>query len=182
MKYIKYTFLAVYNILRLSIKRLIHFGKLKFEFIQLISPKVSIELEGPNAKLTLKRVEILAGTTLKASGGKIIIGFNVFINKNCMIVAQKRIEIGDGTTIGPNVVIYDHDHIFGRNKNNQKELFRRDNVLIGRNVWIGAGVIILKNTTIGDNCVIGAGTIVSGQVPENTLVIQDRNLKFISIE
>jgi acetyltransferase-like isoleucine patch superfamily enzyme len=99
-----------------------------------------------------------------------------------MIVAQKLIEIGDGTTIGPNVVIYDHDHTFGRSKKTSKDQFRKAEVIIGKNVWIGAGAIILKGTIIGDNCVIGAGTIITGQIQENTLVIQDRNLKFINIE
>lgn len=34
---------------------------------------------------------------------------------------------------------------------------------IGDHVWIGANVVLLKNTTIADDCIIGWGSIVSGK-------------------
>ena len=40
-------------------------------------------------------------------------------------------------------------------------------VHIGRNVWIGAGAVILPGITIGDNSVIGAGSIVTKDIPAN---------------
>lgn len=39
----------------------------------------------------------------------------------------------------------------------------------GKNVWIGANVVILPGVTIGDNSVIAAGAIVSKNVPENVV-------------
>ena len=36
---------------------------------------------------------------------------------------------------------------------------------IGNDVWIGAGVIILRGVTVGDGAVIGAGAIVTKDVP-----------------
>ena len=82
-----------------------------------------------------------------------------------MIVCRKEITIGKGVTIGPNVVIYDHDH----------DMVNRGNLVcksisIGDNTWIGAGSTILKGVSIGDNSVIAAGTIVTKDVPNNTLV------------
>lgn len=38
-------------------------------------------------------------------------------------------------------------------------------IVIGNNVWIGSGVIILKGVTIGDNAVITGGTIVRKDIP-----------------
>ena len=38
-------------------------------------------------------------------------------------------------------------------------------VHIGKNVWIGAGCVILPGVTIGDNTVIGAGSIVTKDIP-----------------
>jgi len=38
-------------------------------------------------------------------------------------------------------------------------------VLIGRNVWIGAGAIILPGVSIGDDALIGAGSVVTRDVP-----------------
>ena len=42
-------------------------------------------------------------------------------------------------------------------------------VIIGNNVWIGGGAIILPGVTIGDNVVIGAGSIVTKSIPDNVI-------------
>ena len=82
------------------------------------------------------------------------------------------IRIGDYVEIANNVVIVDHDHDY-RSRNHGEYTFGK--VIVGNNVWIGANVVILRNTTIGDNVVIGAGSIVSGQIPNNTVYYQKRD-------
>ncbi len=42
-------------------------------------------------------------------------------------------------------------------------------VIIGNNVWIGGGAIILPGVTIGDNVVIGAGSIVTKSISDNVI-------------
>ena len=42
-------------------------------------------------------------------------------------------------------------------------------VSIGRNCWLGAGVIVLPGVTIGDDTVIGAGSVVTGDIPSGTV-------------
>ena len=42
-------------------------------------------------------------------------------------------------------------------------------VVVKRNVWIGAGVIVLPGVTIGENSVIAAGSVVTTNVPSNQL-------------
>jgi maltose O-acetyltransferase len=37
-------------------------------------------------------------------------------------------------------------------------------ITIGRNVWLGAHVIVLPGVTIGDNAVVGAGSVVTTSV------------------
>ena len=44
-------------------------------------------------------------------------------------------------------------------------------VRIGRNCWLGAGVIVLPGVSIGDNAVIGAGSVVTRDVPANVLAV-----------
>lgn len=109
---------------------------------------------------------ICSGSILEANaGGRIILdGYN-YINRNCVISALDNIFIGKGSTIGPNTVIYDHDHAVG----NSDKKFITAKVTIGKNVWIGAGVIILKGVVIGDNAVVAAGSIVTKDVPSNML-------------
>jgi len=43
-------------------------------------------------------------------------------------------------------------------------------VIIGKNVWIGANVTILKDVNIGDNSIIGAGAVVTKDIPSNVIV------------
>ena len=47
-------------------------------------------------------------------------------------------------------------------------------MIIGNDVWIGAGAVILRGTTIGDKAVIGAGSIVKGNVPAGSVFYQKR--------
>jgi acetyltransferase-like isoleucine patch superfamily enzyme len=41
--------------------------------------------------------------------------------------------------------------------------------VIGRNVFIGTGSIVLKGVHIGDNSVIGACSVVTHDIPGNTI-------------
>lgn len=44
-------------------------------------------------------------------------------------------------------------------------------VHIGRNCWIGAGVMIMPGVTIGDNTVIGAGSVVTKDIPSDVVAV-----------
>ena len=44
-------------------------------------------------------------------------------------------------------------------------------VHIGRNCWLGAGVIVMPGVTIGDNTVIGAGSIVTRAIPSGVVAV-----------
>ena len=41
---------------------------------------------------------------------------------------------------------------------------------IGDNVFIGMNSIILMGSHIGNNVIIGAGSVVSGNIPDNSVV------------
>lgn len=103
--------------------------------------------------------------------GQIEIGSNVFINYHCIVVSKSKIVIGNNVKIGPNVMIYDHDHDFRNHDSGPAENYLQDDISIEDNCWIGAGAIILRGTHLGKNCVIGAGTICQGIYEDNTLII-----------
>ena len=75
------------------------------------------------------------------NSGKLKIGNRVYLNRNTMIVCRDSVEIGSGTTVGPNVMIYDHDH----DLQNRGQICSSP-ISIGENVWIGGGAIILKGS------------------------------------
>ncbi len=101
---------------------------------------------------------------------KIDIGDNVEINERFFAEAHKSIKIGNDVLIGPEVMIFDHNHSFKK-----KELIRKQSqtvkpVVIGDDVWIGARAIILAGVTVGKGSVIGAGSVVTKSVPPYSVV------------
>lgn len=76
------------------------------------------------------------------------------------------ITIGDDVTLSNKVQILAHDDTtriytgYGRIAP----------VKIGDRVFVGANSTILMNTTIGNDVIIGAGSLVTGNIPDNSIV------------
>ena len=104
------------------------------------------------------------------------------MNVGCIVVCRKKITIGNNVAFGPNVLVYDHDHIMDSTDGINSSSYNTGNIIIGDNTWIGAGTIILLGTHIGKNCVSGAGSVVKGSVPDNTRLIQKRVNTYKGIE
>ena len=51
----------------------------------------------------------------------------------------------------------------------QQDYYDAD-IIIGDDVWIGAGTIILAGVHIGNGCVIAAGAVVNKDVPDYAIV------------
>ncbi len=100
---------------------------------------------------------------------RISIGNNVATNNNLVLCAANYIEIGDDTLIGNGVSVMDHE-AHGMAPDMRRQLGEIGKVIIGRNVWLGNNVIILKNSEIGDNTIVAAGAVVSGKFPANVIV------------
>lgn len=97
-------------------------------------------------------------------------GKNVYVNFNLTLVDDTDIYIGEYTMIGPNVTLAAAGHPVLpdlREKGYQYNL----PVHIGRNVWLGAGVIVLPGISIGNNSVVGAGSVVTKDIPENVVAV-----------
>lgn len=103
-------------------------------------------------------------------GFNISLGRDVFLNFNCVILDVTRVEIGEGTQIGPAVQIYAADHPRDPVQRREGLEFARP-VRIGRHVWIGGGAILLPGITIGDDAVIGAGAVVTRDVPAGATAV-----------
>ncbi|WP_426177643.1 sugar O-acetyltransferase [Massilia sp. TWR1-2-2] len=103
-------------------------------------------------------------------GFNITVGRGVFINFNCVILDVAPVVIGDFTQIGPGVQILAADHPRNPVERAQGAEFGRP-ILIGQNVWIGGGALILPGVTIGDNALVGAGSVVTRDVPEGVTVV-----------
>lgn len=160
------------NFIRFKLKRNIHVGR-----VCLASFYSSIKAQfGGKVKIGTG-FHSRRNVTVHADGGEIFIDNNCFINEGCVIVSKEKVSIGENCKFGPGVYIYDHNHGI-----KDREEYSFSPVSIGNNVWIGANAVILKGSKIGDNCVIGASTVVSGEVKENTIVYNKREMIFKPIE
>lgn len=104
------------------------------------------------------------------AGRHVHLGKNIYANFNLTLVDDGEIYIGDYTMIGPNVTIATAGHPVLPELREEAYQFNIP-VHIGRNVWIGAGVIILPGVTVGDNTVIGAGSVVTKDVPSDVVAV-----------
>lgn len=103
-------------------------------------------------------------------GHHVHFGKNIYANFNLTLVDDTHIYVGDYTMFGPNVTIATAGHPILpelREKGYQYNF----PVRIGKNCWIGAGVIIVPGITISDNVVIGAGSIVTKDIPSNVVAV-----------
>jgi acetyltransferase-like isoleucine patch superfamily enzyme len=93
--------------------------------------------------------------------GKIILGNNVNLTQDIVISSVKKVHIDNDTLIAEQVSIRDGDHLYklGININSQALSFQE--IKIGKDVWIGAGVRVLKGSIIEDGCVIACNAVVT---------------------
>lgn len=103
-------------------------------------------------------------------GHNVHFGNGVYANFNLTLVDDTHIYVGDYTMLGPNVTLATAGHpIYPplREKAYQYNI----PVRIGKNCWLGAGVIVMPGVTIGDNTVIGAGSVVTKDIPANVVAV-----------
>lgn len=106
---------------------------------------------------------------LSAHQANIAIGRNSKINRNVMINASDGgdILVGENCLIGPNVVIRSANHLF----NDQLMLINKQgnegkSVVIEDDVWIGSNVTITAGVKIRKGSVVAAGAVVTKSFAE----------------
>ena len=101
------------------------------------------------------------------------------VGKNCRIgnfVEIKNSKLGAGTKVAH--MTYLGDARIGRNVNIGANTVtcnydgvKKHRTIIGNNVFIGSGVMLVAPVKIGNNAVIGAGSVITENVPANALSI-----------
>lgn len=103
-------------------------------------------------------------------GHHVHFGKNIYANFNLTLVDDTHIYAGDYTMFGPNVTVATAGHPIDPALREQGYQYNAP-VRIGKNCWIGAGVIIVPGITIGDNVVVGAGSVVTKDLPDNVVAV-----------
>jgi virginiamycin A acetyltransferase len=115
------------------------------------------------------------GTTF--AGSSLRVGRATTIGVNCYL--HGPFAIGKYCQLGPGVAIYGCDHgmsYITTYLNRQlyagrlKAHTHSATVLVGNDVWIGHGAVLLRGVAVGNGAVIGAGSIVNRDVPSYSIV------------
>jgi len=102
-------------------------------------------------------------------GSNIYLGERVYFNFNCVILDVCEVHVGDFTFFGPAVQIYAATHPLNAHLRRSQEFGKP--VVIGSDVWVGGGSIILPGVTIGSRTVIGAGSVVTKDIPDDVVAV-----------
>ena len=155
--------------------KLLHGSRYSCSLMAIFAPMSTIRMSKCSELVIGSKVMIESGSYVGVrTNSRLLLGKDSYINRNCTIVSHELIEIGEGVCVGPNCCFFDHDHdIYHRGE------FVSSPILIGNNVWIGAGVIVTKGVSIGDNSVIAAGSVVTKDVPANVTFIQKKQSEII---
>ena len=104
------------------------------------------------------------------AGKHVHLGDYVYANFGLTLVDDTHIYIGERTKLGPNVVLATAGHPIAPQLR-QKGLQCNQPIHIGKNCWLGSGVLVMPGVTIGDNSVIGAGSVVTKDIPANVVAV-----------
>ena len=127
---------------------------------------------------------------------KLKLGKGSTYNDMCFINARYGIEIGENTVIGPRCIILSTEHVIKnidieQNANDRSSWcgddpsrrIKGEKTIIGSDVWVGSGVIILAGSRIPDKCVIGAGTLINKTnckcIKSGDIVVNETKLRIL---
>lgn len=110
---------------------------------------------------------------------RLFFGNNIQVNDFVHICAIEHVEIGDNCLLASHIYISDNSH--GRYEGSEYDSppevapayreYITAPVKIGKNCWLGEGVIVLPGVTIGDGCIIGAHSIVKKNIPPFSIAV-----------
>ena len=107
------------------------------------------------------------------------LGNNIQMNDFVHICAIEKVEVGDNCLLASHIYISDNSHgNYEGGVHDSSPLTPPDHrdyisapVKIGKNSWLGEGVIVMPGVTIGEGCVIGAHSVVNRDIPDACIAV-----------
>jgi acetyltransferase-like isoleucine patch superfamily enzyme len=157
---------------------------------------LKVELPSAHVEVGNDVVFFYGCEVLAVGAGTVSIGDYCTFGSNLKLHCRERVSIGEFSLFSWNVfisdfdphsldpdlrqeeIIYSHRRLFP-DRPHERRLpapdfrpeFTTAPVTIGRRVWVGANVIILKGVSIGDDVVIGAGSVVAKDIPAGSIAV-----------
>jgi acetyltransferase-like isoleucine patch superfamily enzyme len=108
--------------------------------------------------------------TINNGVGHVIIGNNTIIGIGCVIIGP--VKLGNDVMLAQNIVVSGLNHGYEDVKTpTSKQAVTCKEIVIEDEVWIGANCVITAGVKLGRHCVIGAGSIVTKDVPEFSVAV-----------
>jgi len=163
-------------------------NKFLYIFRFLLKIKFNKRIKNNGFVVLQKNVELIV-----EEGGELMFDNNVTIKENSIIYVKKNAKITfgqDSSTghhteisannyikIGKDVIMGAYSYIADSNHGykNKSLLIRKQDmeigsVQIGNNVWLGRGVMVLKDSIVGDNSIVAAGSVVTKKFEDNKIL------------
>jgi acetyltransferase-like isoleucine patch superfamily enzyme len=109
-----------------------------------------------------------------AHGERVTIGARTHVNARTHLWAGPktgRIEIGEDCLLAPNVFVTASDYGIEADARILDQPRREADVRIGRDCWLGTGVVVTAGVEIGEGCVVGAGAVVTRSLPPGSIAL-----------
>ena len=116
----------------------------------------------------------ISPTASFANGRNIVIGDRVHIGAGCYLwggPGRGRIVLGNDVLIAPNVMLTAANYRFNDGSPVTDQAMDEADILVGADVWLGYGCVVLAGATIGDGAIIGAGSVVRGTIPARAIAV-----------
>jgi acetyltransferase-like isoleucine patch superfamily enzyme len=116
------------------------------------------------------RVKLLQGIWVDRFES-LIIGDDVSIAKDVLILAVGGVEIGDRSMVGPGTKLISAGHVIPKDRKPMRfsGTFSKK-ITIENDVWICAQAIILPGVRVGQGAIVAAGAVVTKDVPPFAIV------------
>jgi maltose O-acetyltransferase len=97
-------------------------------------------------------------------GRRVRIGAGTFFNYDCLLLDVAPVTIGEACQVATRVQFLTATHPVDPGPR-RAGWESGEPIVIGDNVWLSGGVIVLPGVTIGDDTVVGAGAVVARDLP-----------------
>ena len=149
-----------------------HFGAVSIPASTIIEP-LAVLYVGEKGRLELGEMNIIyPGATIRIDQGWMTTGEEVSFGPGCHIYEPRAgLRIGDQCMIGGGVLIcgVNHGHAL-KSVPMREQVAEAATIILGNDVWLGMGAIVLPGVTIGDGAIVAAGAVVTGDVPAGAVV------------
>jgi GT2 family glycosyltransferase/acetyltransferase-like isoleucine patch superfamily enzyme len=105
---------------------------------------------------------------------RIVAGHGLHLGARCSLWAGPgygRIVIGNDVLFGPDVMVTAANYRFNDGQPVTEQAMDEADVVIGDDVWIATGAVILPGVTIGNGAIIGAGALVNRDIPPMAIAV-----------